>query len=461
MRKIIYAMTAALFALLAITACSDDNVSDLQLSGNCSVEAFAVNGYDGDIDALSRSITVSVPEIYDTKSMTVTALRLSEGAGSNIVEGDMLDLSVPQVIHVTNGNVYLDWTVTVKHDEARILSFKLNDIYTGIIDEAEKTISVFVPENVDIKTLVPTITCSDNATISPLGGVPTDFTHPVQYTVANNTATSVYTVTVKAIGKPEAVYVGLASNMDMLNPEEQTACKWMLANIPNSIYASFADIKAGTVDLSECKVVWWHFHKDGGVDGKAAFENAAPEAVDAALKLKDYYNNGGAFLFTRYATNMPAFVGAVANGACPNNCWGQNESEAETVSSPWSFFITGHTGHALFQNLVMNSSEPTAVYTCDAGYRITNSTAQWHIGSDWGGYATTEVWRNLTGGTDLAYGGDGAVVAWEFPANGTRGGIVCIGSGCYDWYSVDDVAEHYHANVARITQNAFNYLMKK
>ena len=109
----------------------------------------------------------------------------------------------------------------------------------------------------------------------------------------------------------------------------------------------------------------------------------------------------------------------------------------------------------------MNSSEPNAVYTCDAGYRITNSTAQWHIGSDWGGYPTTADWRTQTGGIDLGYGGDGAIVAWEFPANGTRGGILCIGSGCYDWYSVDDVTEHYHANVATMKQNAFNYLMNK
>ena len=102
------------------------------------------------------------------------------------------------------------------------------------------------------------------------------------------------------------------------------------------------------------------------------------------------------------------------------------------------------------------------IIACDAGYRITNSTAQWHIGSNWGGYADYGTWRNNTGGIDLAYGGDGAIVAWEFPANGAKGHILCIGSGCYDWYSVDPVADEvYHANVARMTQNAFNYLMNK
>ncbi len=446
---------------LAFSACNDSNVSDLQLNGDCMVTAFAVDNYEGTITLSKRSIEVRVPQNYDASAMTVTSLALSEGAESSVILGEKLNLTTPRVIRVTNGDVYLDWTITVKQDEAKITSFKINDLYTGIIDEENKTISVNVPEGVDLTALIPTIEYSENATISPLSGVSTDFTQPVQYTVTNNTATSVYTVTVTAIGKPTAVYVGLASTMDQLNVEEQTACKWMLENISNSIYASFDDIKNGTVDISECKVIWWHFHKDGGVDGKAAFEVSAPTALNASVQLRDYYNNGGAFLFTRYATNMPAVLGAVANDAYPNNCWGQVETDAETVNSPWSFLITGHTDHALFQNLIMKSGEPNNVYTCDAGYRITNSTAQWHIGSDWGGYPTTADWRTNTGGQDLAYGGDGAIVAWEFPANGTKGGIVCIGSGCYDWYSIDEVAENYHKNVAKITLNAFNYLMNK
>ena len=459
--RLTYMIVATALLLLTTTACSDSNVSDLQLNGDCSVLALSLDNYEGTIDPATRTITVRVPETYDVNQMSVTALALSEGATSDLAVGDKMDMNFAHVAHVKNGDVYLDWTIKVVRDEAKILSFKINDTYIGTINEEAKTITVYVPEGLDLKTLVPTITVSDNATLSPQSGIATDFSQPVTYTVTNNTATSKYVVSVTAIGKPTMVYVGLSANMDELNIEEQTACKWMLANVPNSLYASFEDVKNGSIDLSECKVIWWHFHKDGGVDGKEAFEKAAPEALAAANKLRDYYNNGGSFLFTRYATNMPAELGAVKNNACPNNCWGQVEADAETVNSPWSFSIAGHTDHALFQNLVMNSSEPTSVYTCDAGYRITNSTAQWHIGTDWGGYADYPTWRSETGAIDLAYGGDGAIVAWEFPANGTNGGIVCIGSGCYDWYSVADVAEYYHTNVAKMTMNAINYLMKK
>lgn len=460
MKSILINIIIALTAVVSFISCADSNISDMDLKGNCMVTAFAVDNYKGTMNLTDRSITVRVPENYDNSLMTVTDLEISEGAESNIKKGEQVCLTAPRVIHITNGDVYQDWTVNIKHDEARITSFKINDTYSGIINEDAKTISVYVPENLDITKLVPTITYSTEAAISPMNGIPTNFTTPVQYIVTNNTATSVYTVTVTPIGKPSAVYVGLASSMDKLNMEEQTACKWMLENVSNSIYVSFDDIKGGNVDLSNCKVIWWHFHKDGGVDGKAAFESAAPEAVNAIPELRRYYNNGGSFLFTRYATYMPAEIGAVANDGCPNNCWGQNETSAETVSSPWSFSMAGHTNHPLYNNIILGTDK-NQVYTCEAGYQITNSTAQWHIGSDWGGYADYNAWRDKTGGKDIGYGGDGAIVAWEFPSNGTRGGILCIGSGCYDWYTTGTITGNYHNNVATMTLNAFNYLMNK
>ena len=457
MKKILF----MLMAILALTACSDDNVSDLNLSGGCSITELTLDNYDGTIDKTTRTITVRVPETYDISHMSVTKLSLSDGAKSNVNKNDLLNMSVPQAVHVTNGDVSLDWTIKAQRDEAKITSFKINDTYVGTINEDNKTIMVYVPVSLDIKSLTPSITYSENATISPASGIVTDFTNPVTYTVSNNTANSTYTVTVQQIDKPQALYVGLAQNMSELNPEEQTACKWMLENIPNSLYASFTDLKNESIDLSECKVIWWHFHKDGGVDGKEAFEKAAPEALEAIPQLKDFYKNGGSFLFTRYATNMPGELGIAKNGGVPNNCWGQVEADAETCGGPWDFKMTGHTDHALYQNLV-KGDDGNSVYTTDTDYRITNSTAQWHIGSDWGGYADYAAWREATGGIDLGYGGDGAIVVWEFPAEGTSGKTLCIGSGCYDWYSVNEnYTEKFHKNIAIITANAFNYLTNK
>jgi len=457
MKKILF----MLMAVLALTACSDDNVSDLNLTGSCSITELALDNYDGSIDKTTRTITVRVPETYDISHMSVAKLSLSDGAKSNVNVNDKLNMSAPQTVHVTNGDVFLDWTIKAHRDEAKITSFKINDTYVGTINEGGKTIIVYVPASLDIKSLTPTINYSENATISPASGVATDFTTPVNYTVSNNTANSTYTVIVKQIDKPQALYVGLEQSMDELNMEERTACSWMLQSIPNSLYASFTDIKNSSIDLSECKVIWWHFHKDGGVDGKTTFEKAAPEAIEAIPQLKDFYKNGGSFLFTRYATNMPGELGITKNGAVPNNCWGQVETDAETCGGPWDFKMTGHTDHALYQNLV-KGADANSVYTTDKDYCITNSTAQWHIGSDWGGYADYAAWREATGGIDLGYGGDGAIVVWEFPAEGTSGKTLCIGSGCYDWYSVNEnYTVKFHKNIETMTLNAFNYLMNK
>lgn len=455
-------MVLAVFAVAsATTACSDDNTSDLQLTGNCTVQSLALDQYEGTVDLASRTVTVRVPETYNTNEMSVAKLELSEGATADLAVGDKLNMSVAHSMRVTNGDVFLDWTIKAMRDEAKILSFKLNGTYVGSIDEAAKTISVFVPGGVDVTKLVPNITVSENATVTPQSDMPLDFTNPVQFTVENNTAKATYTVTVKSIDKPTMVFVGTANDVTGLNAEEAEACNWMLQNVSNSLYVSFADIQNGSVDLSECKVIWWHYHKDGGVDGKAAFEKVAPEAINAAAKLRDYYNAGGAFLLTRYATNLPAFIGAVKNEGCPNNCWGGKEDSPEITGSPWNFFLNGNGSHAIYQNLVAGD-DANGVYTCDTGYGITNSTAQWHIGADWGGYASNDVWESETGGKALGFGGDGAIVVWEFPANAGKGGIICIGSGCYDWHTTSkSSSDRYHKNVETMTMNAINYLMNK
>lgn len=450
----------SLAAMFVMAGC-DDNESNLQLDGDCMVTDFELDGrFKGIVDRADRTVTVSVPEVYDTEEMEVTRINVSEGAVASMKVGDVMNFSFPQAVTVTNGSAMLDFTVKVKHDEAKITSFTLNDSYVGIIDQTNRTIVVRVPSTANVKTLVPNITLSPGATVTPGSGQAVDFTNPVMFTAVYNTATTVYTVTVIPTDAPSVVYVGLANTVDELNPEEKEAAMWMLRNVANSLYVSFNDVQAGRVDLSECKLMWWHLHVDFGIDNMEKFDNAAPSAVNALVKMKNLYRNGMNFLLTRYATYYAAKLGATKDGNNPNNCWGGEETVGEIIGGAWNFFIQGHESHPLYQNLVMNSGETDKVYTCDKGYRITNSTAQWHIGADWGGYADNDIWRKTTGGIDLGYGGDGAIVAWEYPSEGDEGHILCIGSGCYDWYAheVDTSADKYHGNVSKMTENAINYL---
>lgn len=242
--------TALVFTL---PGCSDDNKSNLQLDGDTWLTAFELDeNYAGAIDRTNKTITVAVPEVYDTDAMKVTGIEVSEGAVASVKAGDVLNFSFPQVVKVTNGDVFLDYTVNIKHDEAKILSFKLNDAYAGVIDQSKRTITVRIPSTVDVRNLVPVITTSAGAIVMPASGQAVDFTNPVEFTVSYNTATAVYTVTVIPTDAPSAVYIGLAATLDELNPEEKEAATWMLNNVANAQYISFADVQAGRVDLSEC-----------------------------------------------------------------------------------------------------------------------------------------------------------------------------------------------------------------
>lgn len=188
-----------------------------------------------------------------------------------------------------------------------------------------------------------------------------------------------------------------------------------------------------------------------------------PDDAKAAVeKFKVYYQNGGNLLLTRYATFYIKDLSIAKDERVPNNSWGRSEDSPEVVDGAWSFPIVGNESHPLFQDLRWKDGDKTRVYTFDAGYATTNSTAQWHIGTDWGGYEDLNAWRSLTGGIDVACGDDGAVIIAEFEPRANSGRTICIGSGCYDWYGkgVDASADYYHYNVEQMTLNAINYLCK-
>ena len=105
----------------------------------------------------------------------------------------------------------------------------------------------------------------------------------------------------------------------------------------------------------------------------------------------------GSFFLTRYATNLPSFIGVTGDDewTTPNNCWGQDEASAELCGGPWSFRkFEGQEGHPLYANTI-NGDNPNEVYCTNAGYHITNSTAQYHIGTDWGGYDNYDAWTGI------------------------------------------------------------------
>ncbi|WP_298607838.1 DUF5018 domain-containing protein, partial [uncultured Spirosoma sp.] len=94
---------------------------------------------------------------------------------------------------------------TTKSSAKAITAFAfngLNPALTATIDATAKTISATVTSGTDVTKLVPTITLSDKATVSPASGIAQDFSKTVTYTVtAEDGSTQAYTASV-LVAKP-------------------------------------------------------------------------------------------------------------------------------------------------------------------------------------------------------------------------------------------------------------------
>ena len=132
-----------------------------------------------------------------------------------------LDLKSVAII-VTCLAVYMIFTGCDKTEtrlsDKQIITFNFDAPPTvGVINEAEKTITVYLPLGTDISALTPVINVSSKATVNPASGVTQNFTEPVIYTVtAEDGSTAQYTITVN-IEEEEKVFIDAVVRLDFCN----------------------------------------------------------------------------------------------------------------------------------------------------------------------------------------------------------------------------------------------------
>lgn len=446
MIKKIYTMLLMVL-LCTATGCDDDNKSDLALSGENFITAFSIDGQQGEIDHVNKTVEVFMPVGTDLTNLT-PVFTLSEGAVSNIPSGSTVNFVMPVVFMITNGNTYMDYTVTARCYEALISSFVVNDAddnkYTGVIDESTKTIELYVPGKVDITHLRVNYVLSKHAQAVPSTNSVYDFTNPVKFTVTNNGARSEYMVKVVASDMPVTAFMGTAATVDGLKDEEKAAAQWMLNNVPRSIYVSMQDLMSGVVSLDpeECKAVWWH-----GDDG-----SWPSQAWDSREAIKTYYQNGGNLLLSRYAMRYINDVYQISkNQQTPNAEGGER---IEQLANPVGFRMADDS-HALFSGL---EKENGNVYLISVGLSTANFAVQWNVTSD--PYINLNDWETKTGAVALAYDVNDAnfVSIAEFPARtGSAGKVICIGSAAFEWNLQGTNANESNRN--QLVKNAIDYLI--
>ncbi|MDR1318784.1 MAG: InlB B-repeat-containing protein, partial [Treponema sp.] len=115
--------------------------------------------------------------------------------------------------------------IPMRRSAAEITGFSCKEA-TGVVDRAERTVTVTVPHGMPLTSLVPAITVSPGASIEPASGVERDFTNPVTYTItAANKSTATWTVTVKAASAADTVTVTFNAGGGTPAPAAQTVAE--------------------------------------------------------------------------------------------------------------------------------------------------------------------------------------------------------------------------------------------
>lgn len=453
--KIVFvAISLLLLGSLILISCTKDNNSNFDINADVHIKSFSINQQQGEIDLKSGTVTVRLPFGTNLTSLT-PSIGLPATAHVSPASGTATNFTGDVKYRITNGNLYKDYTVKALITPP-LKSFTINGV-AGTIDQATQSITVLLPDGVNLSNLTPQIQVENNIQVSPASGVPQNFTGTVSYTVTSGGTTATYRVIAISNSINEYAFLGLAATRDaIVDPDEKAAADWFFLNYPAADYISFQSIETGR-RLSNYKVIWWHY--DAAQDLPAS---ALTSAVVTALK--GYRANGGNLLLTTYATRYVEALGIVPQGRGPNNAFGDfgNAGFIEQNNN-WGISFRTRESHPVFAGV--ETYEPGKAWLLEKGTFRQNHTAWWFV-NEWGGYENGAGWREKTGGINLASESwddnlDGRVGIAEWKT-GDNANVVIIAFGAYDWYSEPlnggKTSNAYIGNIRRITKNAIDYL---
>ena len=209
--------------LLVVVACKKDEVLTPAKSSDKSMSSFAFGSLTPAVSATITGTTVAamVPFNVDVTSLAPT-ISVAAKATVSPASGSTQNFTNAVTYTVTaEDGTTAAYSVTVTKGVAPKSSAKditkfsfaaLSPAVDATIDVANKTISATLPAGTKVTALVPTITLSDKATVSPATGVATDFTKEVSYTVtAEDLSTQVWKVNVTVelpVVPNDVVFVG-------------------------------------------------------------------------------------------------------------------------------------------------------------------------------------------------------------------------------------------------------------
>jgi hypothetical protein len=391
---------------------------------------------------------------------------------------------------------------TIAPGDASIISFKIGDV-TATIDETAKTITAELGAGTALTAINPVILISSEATISPASGVAMDFTNPVVYKVTDKSGTiaNSYTATIKAAEMRKIAFLGQAAEntdaawdkvkgTDFDLKDDQTAAKWFFTSMANSTteltYISFEDVANGA-DLTKYHAVyiqydggWWggevaQFPKNSKhcliLENGIGFDVPNTALADKFItKIKTYYEAGGNLLLGNYAGSIVDEIGAVSKPEyAPNNSWGGPDVDAGATASAWMVRWAGEQTSPLFAGIQLGTDDnipAPAFIMIEAGGEKKNRSNQYNLNfGPWAPNGDADPLSNrrtsflsMTGAKILIENGgknEPQMVQWD--AAGTKGAVIAIVGGTYDWY-IGETMTNKDRNMKTLTKNCLIYL---
>lgn len=180
---------------------------------DCALTQAADGSYTFDGQVELKELSVPITPTFSVKADCVVKINTAKVKDTSLSLPIDVAVDVKDINMKLNVGVQFDGTKLTGNEssEAKILTFKfdkavapVDSLVVGdpVIDESAKTITFFVADTAKaeyLKELVPTITVSENATVTPNSNVKQDFNNPVVYTVmAANGTTAKYTASIKS-----------------------------------------------------------------------------------------------------------------------------------------------------------------------------------------------------------------------------------------------------------------------
>lgn len=466
---------AFLLCMVWLPGCQEE-AEVLDLNNAVDILDFKIGNRNGIINDTTQAIVVTMPAGTASLSALVPTFTVSSGAVVTPLPGVAQDFSSPVKYTVTSGNVYKTYTVTVRVQEAAILTAAIGS-HEGVIDEAGKTITFALPYGTALTELAPAFTLTGEASLSPASGVKQDFTTPVTYTLTSGSVTKQYQVktVVKvapdmskgAIGTKKA-FLGTARDRHSIpDDDEQAAADWFFSKYSDADYISWDQVSGGAVNIYQYKVIWWQYDQSAQLPQQALHS-------DVVALFTSYLKDGGNFYFSGHAVlyfwtigRIPSeFNMAIGDGGGFEN----NDTWTIGVNLPG----VDHRGHPLYKNILFDQADGFYTFpVIGPGWKEDHNHVMVEVARKYG-YPNNSIlayasfvkeldaeWLGVWGGIRDFY----MAGVLELKANTTwKGKAIYMGIGGFEWNQNAQGGINpsgvniYQDNIVQVCSNAIDYL---